>query len=101
MTAVPDRTVHITIETREGTLLYGDDQGRQERRAVAFLSLAMIIDEKNEASLQSCWRTGGSIGSIAQLVAEFYAMNPGVREAVEGLYVMAQQRRQQAGGQRP
>lgn len=81
----------IAVDLVEGTALYSDDEGFAQRRIVAHISLAMLLGDDGQA--QTRWRTLGNVGSVAELIAGFYVSNPGIKDAVDGLFLRELKRR--------
>lgn len=76
----------LALSEHEGLVLYSDDQpGRTDLRAMAFLMLTHATLPNGQPVF--LWRLGGAEGTIAELLARFYADRPGMKEAVDGLYV--------------
>lgn len=89
---MPD-TVHVHVETHEGTLLYTDDQAQQSRRAIGVLTVALL--NKDDGGTQASWRTVGPIAAVTQGLAEMFIATPGLYEAVMGMYLLALRTKEQ------
>lgn len=91
------RTMHVLVESHEGLQLYSDDAGRQGVRVLGHLSVTMHLGPNGEP--QTCWRSLGVLGVTAQALADFYINNPGVKEAVDGMFALnVRQRQVRSGG---
>lgn len=72
-------------EHEEGLVLYTSDQpGQQDLRTMAFLALGHV--QLTPGQPVFTWRLGGAEGTVAEMLAKFYADRPGMKEAVDGLY---------------
>ena len=81
-------SIHVQIQTHEGTLLYSDDTGNQERKALGAFGAALTLRE--DGSIQATWRTLGVPAITAQILAEFLGANPAMLATVISLTQLAQ-----------
>jgi hypothetical protein len=88
----------VSLVRQEGSLIYSDDQGRENIKALSFLSITLFVGREGEDPIMCCWRMEGAqpnqpdIGAIANSLAVFYSREPGLKEAVDGLYTMLHKR---------
>ena len=87
----------VSIVEHDGSLIYTDDQGREAVRAVGFVAIAMFVGRQGEQPLMTCWRTAGVFGVVAEVIAQMCAAEPGLKEAIDGMYVMCQKRKEREG----
>ena len=84
-----DRKRIVELIQQEGTFLYSDDLGRDGVHAIAHLSITTYLGAPNMPPM-ICWRDTGQIGALAEALATLYVNTPGMKETVDGLYVMLQ-----------
>ena len=87
----------VSLRRQEGSLIYSDDQGRSEVRAINFISLTRFLGRTGEEPVMFCWRSEGEISGIAEAIALLYTNSPGLKDAVDGLYTMIQKRTGRSG----
>lgn len=80
-----NRKVHALAETKEGTLFYVDDQAvPQPKRALAFLVVALVLDDVT-GETQIAAKSMGTAGMIAESLARWFTLTPGMMDAVGGM----------------
>jgi hypothetical protein len=88
----PDGQI-VSLRRQEGTLIYSDDQGRNDVTTVTFLAIARFLGRQGEDPIMQCWRSEGEITSVAESLAILYSREPGLKEVVDALYAMILKRK--------
>ena len=87
-----DRVPVVSLLKQEGSYIYTDDQGRENVQAISCLVLTQFLGRQGEDPVMTCWRPIGSITAIAESMATLFTKEPGLKDAVDGLYTMIQKR---------
>jgi hypothetical protein len=80
----PDAEI-LSVARREGTYFYRDDQIKAEFPVVSQLTVATILGEHGS---QTLWRSYGLLANMAEGIAQYYVSNPGMKEAVDGMFTL-------------
>lgn len=89
----------VSVEKREGLLLYSDSAGHEGLRVVAHLSVTMAAPAEGQIPApvpgagQVVWVTHGPFGAIVEALANYYLHSPGVKDAVDGMFVSLAKKR--------
>ena len=85
----------VSLERREGSLLWADDHYTQGRQCpvISYLTIATIITEGGDMSTVNKFH--GPLSTVAEGMALFLLNNPGMIEAVMGLMNLHTQRKLQ------
>ncbi len=86
----------ITVETREGTTLYSDKDGREGLRVISHLSVTMVeaeVPPGHPPATQVVWCQHGTFGATVEALAQFYLHNPGAKDAVDGMFLSLAKKR--------
>ena len=80
----PDAEI-LAIQRREGTYFYRDELKREQVPIISHLTIATLFGDKGSETI---WRSHGLLVNMAEGIALYYANNPGMKEAVDGMYTL-------------
>lgn len=93
----PAHKLILGIQEREGTTYYSDHE-LTDVRVIGFISAAIILKDTGEPETR--WRHVGTTGTAVQALAMFMTATPGMKEALDGMYVLVKNM-SQVGVQKP
>lgn len=87
----PDAQI-LSLERREGTYFYKDDQLKgQQFPIVSHISITTFMTP--EGISRQHWRQHGLLANMAESIAAYLMANPGMKEAVDGMYIFLARRK--------
>lgn len=91
------RKLLVTLVAQEGSVIYSDDAGRENVQALSCIVVTQYVGRPGVDSgpVMTTWKPIGSITLIAESLATWFANEPGLKDAVDGLYALIQKRKPQ------
>jgi len=80
----PDGEV-LSLTRREGSYFYRDEQIKEPSPIISHLTVVTVFGEKGP---QTSWKSNGLMATMAEGVAIFCSANPGMKEAIDGMYAL-------------
>ena len=90
-----ESTPIISLYQREGTVFYHDDQLTQEVAIISHLSVTAFMTVGGQTKQH--WRQHGLLANMAEGIANYMIANPGMKEAIDGMYSLIKARHGRIG----